>query len=168
MDWSLGCKRNKELECHNGDRFIRFDELKLPDANNSWINKTMNLKECRAKCLQNCSCTAYTNLDITGGGSGCAIWFGDLMDIRQVSAGGQELYVRVRASEIDDREVPKAKTKMKIAVISTPTIFVVFGILVASYYLWKRKAKGAADVFIAMKGATLPESVQQLTYQHFF
>ncbi|KAG5255105.1 G-type lectin S-receptor serine/threonine-protein kinase [Salix suchowensis] len=100
MDWHHGCKRNKELDCHNGDRFIRFDELKLPDATNCWIDKTMNLKECRAKCLQNCSCTAYTNLDITGGGSGCAIWFDDLMDIRQVSAGGQELYVRVGASEI--------------------------------------------------------------------
>uniref|UniRef100_A0A6N2MET3 Receptor-like serine/threonine-protein kinase n=1 Tax=Salix viminalis TaxID=40686 RepID=A0A6N2MET3_SALVM len=143
MNWSHGCKRNKELECHNGDRFIRFDELKLPDTTYCWINKTMNLKECRAKCLQNCSCTAYTNLDITGGGSGCVIWFGDLMDIRQVSAGGQELYVRVGASEIDDREVARTKTKMKIAVISTLTIFVVLGILVASYYLWKRKSKCA-------------------------
>uniref|UniRef100_A0A6N2ME66 Receptor-like serine/threonine-protein kinase n=1 Tax=Salix viminalis TaxID=40686 RepID=A0A6N2ME66_SALVM len=115
MDWNQGCKRNKELDCHNGDGFIRFDELKLPDA------------------------TSY----ITGGGSGCAIWFGDLMDIRQVWAGGQELYVRVGASEIDDREVAKTKTKMKIAVISTLTIFVVLGILVASYYLWKSKAKCA-------------------------
>ncbi|KAL9403519.1 hypothetical protein Peur_000491 [Populus x canadensis] len=142
MDWSHGCKRNKELECHNGDGFIKFDGLKLPDATYCWVNKTMNLKECRAKCLQNCSRTAYTNLDIRGG-SGCAIWFGDLMDIRQVLAGGQELYIRVLASEIADREEAKAKPKMKIAVITTATILVLLGIIVASYCLWKSKAKCA-------------------------
>ncbi|XP_011015870.1 PREDICTED: G-type lectin S-receptor-like serine/threonine-protein kinase At4g27290 isoform X3 [Populus euphratica] len=100
MDWSQGCVRNKELECQKGDGFIKLDGLKVPDATHSWVNKTMNLKECRAKCLQNCSCTAYTNLDIRGRGSGCAIWFGDLIDIRQVPIGGQTLYVRLHASEI--------------------------------------------------------------------
>jgi hypothetical protein len=100
MDWSQGCVRNKELECQKGDGFIKLDGLKVPDATDSWVNKTINLKECRAKCLQNCSCMAYTNLDIRGRGSGCAIWFGDLIDIRQVPIGGQTLYVRLHASEI--------------------------------------------------------------------
>ena len=100
MDWSQGCVRNKELECQKGDGFIELDGLKLPDATGSWVDKTMNLKECRAKCLRNCSCMAYTNLDIRGRGSGCAIWFGDLIDIRQVPIGGQTLYVRLHASEI--------------------------------------------------------------------
>jgi hypothetical protein len=100
MDWSQGCVRNKELDCQKGDGFIKFDGLKLPDATHSWVNKDMNLKECKAKCLGNCSCMAYSNLDIRGGGSGCANWFGDLMDIRLVPGGGQELYIRMHASEI--------------------------------------------------------------------
>jgi hypothetical protein len=100
MDWSQGCVRNKELDCQKGDGFIKFDGLKLPDATHSWVNKDMNLKDCKAKCLGNCSCMAYSNLDIRGGGSGCANWFGDLMDIRLVPGGGQELYIRMHASEI--------------------------------------------------------------------
>jgi hypothetical protein len=35
---------------------------------------------------------------------------------------------------------------MKIAVITTATIFVVLGILVASYCLWKSKAKCAGKL----------------------
>ncbi|PSS16252.1 G-type lectin S-receptor-like serine/threonine-protein kinase [Actinidia chinensis var. chinensis] len=48
----------------------------------------------------NCSCTAYTSLDIRGGGSGCLLWFGDLIDIRQCSENGQDLYVRMAGSEL--------------------------------------------------------------------
>ncbi|XVF28287.1 hypothetical protein REPUB_Repub15cG0017000 [Reevesia pubescens] len=59
----------------------------------------MNIKECRQLCLSNCSCTAYANSDIRGG-SGCLLWFGDLMDMRDLEQGGQDLYIRLAASEI--------------------------------------------------------------------
>jgi hypothetical protein len=98
MDWSQGCVRNKPLDCQKEDGFVIYVGLKLPDATNSWVNKTMNLKECRSECLQNCSCMAYTAADIKEG-SGCAIWFGDLIGIRQFSAAGQEIYIRLNASE---------------------------------------------------------------------
>ncbi|KAK4605166.1 hypothetical protein RGQ29_013292 [Quercus rubra] len=99
MEWSQGCVRNEPLNCHT-DGFVEFVDLKLPDTTYSWVNKSMSLEECRVKCLKNCSCMAYTNSDIRGGGSGCAIWFGDLMDIRQFPAGGQDLYIRMSASEL--------------------------------------------------------------------
>uniref|UniRef100_A0A6N2MPB1 Apple domain-containing protein n=1 Tax=Salix viminalis TaxID=40686 RepID=A0A6N2MPB1_SALVM len=134
MDWSQGCVRNKELECQKGDGFIKLDGLKLPDATDSWVNKTMNLKECRAKCLRNCSCMAYTNLDIRGRGSGCAIWFGDLIDIRQNSNC---------SSFCNEHEEAKAKPKIRTAVIAPATIAVILGMLVAICYLRKRKAKCA-------------------------
>jgi hypothetical protein len=98
MDWSQGCVRNKPLDCQKGDGFVKYIDLKLPDATNSWVNKTMNLKECRSKCLQNCSCMAYTATNIKER-SGCAIWFGDLIDIKQFPAAGQEIYIRMNASE---------------------------------------------------------------------
>jgi hypothetical protein len=97
-DWSQGCVRNKPLDCQKGDGFVKYAGLKLPDATNSWVNKTMNLKECRSKCLQNCSCMAYTATNIKER-SGCAIWFGDLIDIRQFPAAEQEIYIRMNASE---------------------------------------------------------------------
>ena len=42
---------------------------------------------------------AYTNSDIREG-TGCAIWFGDLVDIKQFPAGGQDLYIRMHPSEL--------------------------------------------------------------------
>ncbi|KAI9080494.1 hypothetical protein K1719_035884 [Acacia pycnantha] len=62
----------------------------------------MNLKQCRRKCLETCSCTAYTNSDIRGGGSGCALWFGDLSDVRYYGSGDQDLYVRMDDSELGE------------------------------------------------------------------
>ena len=100
--WADGCVRNSPLTCENKEQhgFIKFAHMKVPDTTHTWVDRSMNLKECRAKCLRNCSCTAYSNTDISGGGSGCVIWFGDLIDIRQVPGGGQDLYVRVPASEL--------------------------------------------------------------------
>ena len=40
----------------------------------------------------------YSNTDTRDGGSGCAIWYGDLIDIRQVAANGREVYIRMLAS----------------------------------------------------------------------
>ncbi|KAL5547457.1 hypothetical protein UlMin_002688 [Ulmus minor] len=102
MDWSEGCVRNNPLSCQEKEKdgFIKFSGVKLPDAANSWVNKSMNLNECRAKCLRNCSCMAYANMDIRGQGSGCAIWFGHLKDIRQFTSDGQDVFIRMSASEL--------------------------------------------------------------------
>jgi hypothetical protein len=101
-EWSQVCVRSTQLNCQDKDKdgFAKFSGLKLLDTTNSWVNESMNLKECRIKCLGNFSCMAYTNSDIRGGGSGCAIWYGNLFDIRQISAGGQDLYIRMPASEL--------------------------------------------------------------------
>ncbi|KAI5605676.1 hypothetical protein BDE02_01G368000 [Populus trichocarpa] len=136
MDWSKGCVRNKPLDCQRGDGFVKYVGLKLPDATNSWVNKTMNLKECRSKCLQNCSCMAYTATNIKER-SGCAIWFGDLIDIRQFPAAGQEIYIRMNASE----SKAKAASNIKMAVGIALSISVVCGMLLVAYYIFKRKAK---------------------------
>ncbi|XP_023874837.2 G-type lectin S-receptor-like serine/threonine-protein kinase At4g27290 isoform X1 [Quercus suber] len=137
MDWSQGCVRNEPLSCHK-DGFVKFNELKLPDTTNSWVNKSMNLKECRDKCLNNCSCMAYTNSDIRGEGSGCALWFGDLVDIRQFPAGGQELYIRMSASEIE----AKKGRRMKRAVIVAVSLAVVSGmLLIIGYYMCRSRTK---------------------------
>ncbi|KAH7544248.1 hypothetical protein JRO89_XS15G0135800 [Xanthoceras sorbifolium] len=43
---------------------------------------------------------AYATLDIRERGSGCLLWSTDLIDIRDLIKGGQDLYVRVAASEL--------------------------------------------------------------------
>ncbi|KAF2314266.1 hypothetical protein GH714_024709 [Hevea brasiliensis] len=133
--WSDGCKRNNLLKCENGEGFVKFVGLKLPDTTHSFVNRSMNLKECRVTCLQNCSCTAYTTLDIRGRGSGCAIWFGDLIDMR-LSASGQDLYIRMSASDLE----AKVEAKVKIPVIIATTIAIGFGMLIIGYYIRRSRA----------------------------
>ncbi|MFS7943493.1 putative protein kinase RLK-Pelle-DLSV family [Helianthus anomalus] len=45
---------------------------------------------------------AYSNTNITGEGSACLIWFGDLLDIRVITEGngGQDIFVRIAFSEL--------------------------------------------------------------------
>lgn len=42
---------------------------------------------------------AYTHSDIRGEGSGCAIWFGNLIDIRVYPSSGQDSYIRMQHTE---------------------------------------------------------------------
>ncbi|PON52977.1 S-locus glycoprotein [Parasponia andersonii] len=100
--WTEGCVRNSLLSCQDTkkDGFIKFAYLKAPDTNHTWVNWSMKTEECRAKCMSNCSCAAYSNTDIEGEGSGCAMWFGDLIDVSQIPGGGQDLYSRMPASEL--------------------------------------------------------------------
>lgn len=102
MDWTKGCVRSQHLSCQdkNEDGFVKFSGLKYPDSTSSWVNESMSLQECREKCLRNCSCTAYANSDIRGGGSGCMLWFGDLMDIRQIPGDDRDLYIRMKTPVI--------------------------------------------------------------------
>ncbi|KAG5117370.1 hypothetical protein JHK84_043483 [Glycine max] len=97
-----GCVPRNKSDCKSSytDGFWRYTYMKLPDTSSSWFNKTMNLDECRKLCLQNCSCTAYANLDIRDGGSGCLLWFSTLVDLRKFSQWGQDLFIRVPSSEL--------------------------------------------------------------------
>ncbi|KAI3816114.1 hypothetical protein L1987_15804 [Smallanthus sonchifolius] len=81
-DWSSGCEHKTPLNFVTGDGFQRISGVKLPDTRTSWYNHSMTLGECESVCTRNCSCTAYANINIRFGGSGCLLWFGELMDIR--------------------------------------------------------------------------------------
>ncbi|KAF3453568.1 hypothetical protein FNV43_RR04008 [Rhamnella rubrinervis] len=147
MDWSQGCERNVPLSCQekHSDGFFKFDGLKLPDTTKTWVDKSMNLEECRAKCLSNCSCMAYTNSDIRGEGSGCVHWFDDLVDIRGFPDGGQDLYVRMPASELKKRRKARGNDKMKLAIIVVAVIGVVSGMLFLGFYICRRRAAASEE-----------------------
>ncbi|XP_048332934.2 G-type lectin S-receptor-like serine/threonine-protein kinase At4g27290 isoform X2 [Ziziphus jujuba] len=138
-DWSQGCERNKPFDCNNKDSsgFVKFRGLKLPDTAHTWVNQSLSLKECEAKCLSNCSCTAYTNSDIRGKGSGCVMWFGDLLDVREFEEGGQDLYIRMHSSELGGNN----GRKVKIAVIVLAVFAVVCGLFCLACYVRKVKAR---------------------------
>ncbi|KAL7218691.1 hypothetical protein ACSBR2_011874 [Camellia fascicularis] len=60
----------------------------------------MTLRECKMQCLKNCSCTAYSNLDIRGDGSGCLLWFNELIDMRKLNEDRPDIYIRMASSEL--------------------------------------------------------------------
>ncbi|KAI7746290.1 hypothetical protein M8C21_024705 [Ambrosia artemisiifolia] len=100
-DWRGGCIRRTPLECKNGSEgFIKYPNVKLPDAKNTWFNMNMTLEECGTKCLQNCSCMAYANPEKNQ--SVCLIWFNDLLDIQVLpeGSGGPDIFVRMASSEL--------------------------------------------------------------------
>ncbi|KAI9186524.1 hypothetical protein LWI28_018127 [Acer negundo] len=100
---SRKCIEKLSSYCPNGEGFLKLPAMKFPDFN--WSNKSMNIKECEAECFRNCSCDAYASPDVTGGGSGCLMWFGELINIRECPAGfiwGQDMFLRVPASELSN------------------------------------------------------------------
>ncbi|KAF8377078.1 hypothetical protein HHK36_030451 [Tetracentron sinense] len=116
-DGSSGCIKKSEFDCHDKSYgFLTMKGMKLPDTSHFFADKSMTLKECEAVCRKNCSCTAYANSDIAGGGTGCVIWTGDLMDLREFTQGGQDLYVRVAASELGTYNFHKFSLKFQILV----------------------------------------------------
>nr|XP_027190609.1 G-type lectin S-receptor-like serine/threonine-protein kinase At4g27290 isoform X2 [Cicer arietinum] len=100
-DWSGGCLRRTKLNCVNGDRFLMYTNVKLPDTSASWFDKRMSIEECKTVCLKNCSCIAYAYLDVRYGGSSCLLWFDNIVDMRKHADQGQDIYIRLESSELD-------------------------------------------------------------------
>ncbi|XP_057796051.1 G-type lectin S-receptor-like serine/threonine-protein kinase At4g27290 [Salvia miltiorrhiza] len=98
-EWLGGCVRRADLNCSD-DVFLNYSGIKLPDSTNSTIrDDNITLQECEAQCKRSCSCTAYTRLDIKEEGRGCLFYHGELVDIRILLTGGQDLYIRLASSE---------------------------------------------------------------------
>ncbi|KAJ0045004.1 hypothetical protein Pint_04369 [Pistacia integerrima] len=135
FDWSDGCVPRTPLNCsESGDGFLKLSAVKLPDTSHSKADKNFSLLECEKLCFDNCSCTAYANLDVRDGGSGCLLWFDDLIDIRDYTDidGGQDLYVRMAASELDKIRKRRKSSKKKHVVIIVTSVIAAMG----AWRLW--------------------------------
>ncbi|XP_052110936.1 receptor-like serine/threonine-protein kinase SD1-8 isoform X12 [Arachis duranensis] len=135
-DGSDGCVRNTDLNCLT-DKFLHLENMKLPETNSVFMNKSMTLDECGSLCKRNCSCTAYANIDIRNGGSGCVMWIGQLFDMSVYSTDGQDLYVRLAAADIGSTNSNKNHRVVQAISITLTALVLVFG-LVAICYLWKK------------------------------
>ncbi|KAK4387025.1 G-type lectin S-receptor-like serine/threonine-protein kinase [Sesamum angolense] len=94
-DWSSGCARIRPLNCGDGDGFIGVSGVKFPDMLRYWLNTSM---------------TIVTR-------SGCLIWYGDLIDIREIQGADnkQIVYIRLPVSELESNnnlQKPNRKKKM--------------------------------------------------------
>ncbi|KAA3478411.1 G-type lectin S-receptor-like serine/threonine-protein kinase [Gossypium australe] len=137
-DWLHGCVRKVPLSCERGEDFLEYPGIKLPDSRKAWYDRTIDLKQCKNRCLRNCSCTAFANLDVRDGGSGCILWFGDLIDIREYEENGQTIYVRMAASEIEAFKLSKGNKRLMI-IIPITTCGGIFGICLGIFLIMRMK-----------------------------
>lgn len=145
QNWTSGCIRRTQLDCQKGEGFMELEGVKLPDLLEFWVSKSMTLKECEEECLRNCSCTAYTNSNISEGGSGCLIWFRDLIDIREFHEDNkQNIYIRMPASELELMNGSSQSKKRLVVVVVSSTAS---GVFILGLVLWfivrKRKKRGS-------------------------
>ncbi|KAL6283761.1 hypothetical protein ACE6H2_014690 [Prunus campanulata] len=119
LNWESGCIRQTPLDCQKGAGFLKVRNVKLPDLLEFQVNMKMSVEECEAECLRNCSCVAYANTDIRNGGSGCLMWFGDLIDMREFveEDSEQDIHIRMPLSELGGTG-KKDKRIILISVIS--------------------------------------------------
>ncbi|KAK9209452.1 hypothetical protein WN944_001818 [Citrus x changshan-huyou] len=94
----IKCERSHSSECIRGDQFIKLDNIRAPDFIEVSLNQSMNLQQCAAECLKNCTCRAYANSNVTEG-SGCLMWFGDLLDANPTKKHFLGWQARVRIIE---------------------------------------------------------------------
>nr|POE78296.1 g-type lectin s-receptor-like serine/threonine-protein kinase rks1 [Quercus suber] len=146
-DGSKGCVR-KHLElsvCGNGEGFVKVERINLPDSSfkTAWIGMGMGSSECEQACLMNCSCTAFTTMNIDGKGTSCLAWYGELMDILQYTDEGSDLNVRVDAIELA-KYIRKPKGSLskqrKLAIALVSIVVPMFPVSLLAY-IWLMKKK---------------------------
>ncbi|XP_052110931.1 receptor-like serine/threonine-protein kinase SD1-8 isoform X2 [Arachis duranensis] len=144
-DGSDGCVRNTALNCST-DKFLHLEHTKLPETSSVFMNKSMTLDECGSLCKRNCSCTAYANIDIRNGGSGCVMWLGQLVDMRVYSTDGQDLYVRLAAADIGSTSSNKNHRVVQAVGITLSALVLVLGLVAICYLMKKSKQRSRAAI----------------------
>ncbi|KAK9107014.1 hypothetical protein Syun_023025 [Stephania yunnanensis] len=96
----------------------------------------MNGEGCKGVCLSNCSCCAYA----FSYGSGCSMWFRDLLGMEQAQDGGIGLFISVAASELLNNGESKSRRMLKL-VSSLPAILVALVLSSFAWFLRKRWTK---------------------------
>uniref|UniRef100_A0A0D9VVN7 Receptor-like serine/threonine-protein kinase n=1 Tax=Leersia perrieri TaxID=77586 RepID=A0A0D9VVN7_9ORYZ len=117
-DGSGGCIRRTPLNC-TGDGFAVARNMKLPESANATVDMALGLEECRLRCLSNCACRAYASANVTSpGAKGCFMWTGDLLDMRRFDNGGQDLFIRLAASDLPTNSLSdNSQTAMLVSII---------------------------------------------------
>ncbi|XP_048438334.1 G-type lectin S-receptor-like serine/threonine-protein kinase At1g61480 isoform X1 [Pyrus x bretschneideri] len=149
-EWSRGnrtrgCERQTELFCESNtsrsvswsrkeDGFLKMSSVKLPDYHEY---SSLDDKDCRIFCRDNCSCLAYAYVNTIG----CLVWFKDLIDISEFSSGGADLFIRLANAELGVEQ-----KKIKLIVSLASIFFIIMAAIVFSLYKLRANQKGTIKV----------------------
>uniref|UniRef100_A0A0A0LUY8 non-specific serine/threonine protein kinase n=1 Tax=Cucumis sativus TaxID=3659 RepID=A0A0A0LUY8_CUCSA len=133
-----GCVRRDNKTCKNGEGFKRISNVKLPDSSaKNLVKVNTSIQDCTAACLSDCSCLAYGRMEFSTGDNGCIIWFERLVDMKMLPQYGQDIYVRLAASEL---ESPKRKQLIVGLSVSVASL-ISFLIFVACFIYWRKRRR---------------------------
>jgi hypothetical protein len=82
---------------------MKISNMRLPVFSKAYL--AVNASRCELTYMKNCSCTAYAY-----NRSGCMIWEGDLLNLRQPSHCGkigQDIYLKLAADEYSSTQGEK-------------------------------------------------------------
>ncbi|XP_031392615.1 G-type lectin S-receptor-like serine/threonine-protein kinase SD1-1 isoform X4 [Punica granatum] len=131
--YSGGCTRKNPFNCSGPEGFKRVKKVKLPDLLQFEMINSL-IQECEQMCLRNCTCTAYASTSDSRGGRGCVLWFGDLLDIREINDyGNEDLFIRVMASEIE------GNSKRRKWVLAVAVVLSVASAMFCLWAFWRRR-----------------------------
>ncbi|KAF6153889.1 hypothetical protein GIB67_023666 [Kingdonia uniflora] len=131
-DYSRGCVLKKPLKYAKRYGYVKYSGVKLSDTSKTWVNKNIDLKVCKVRCLANCSCMAYPYLNINDDGSSCVMWLGDILVIQQYD----DLYNQLPTSEI-------GYANWAITVVSVGTFLLSLG----GWFIWyQEKVKSCTEL----------------------
>uniref|UniRef100_A0A6N2N4X4 non-specific serine/threonine protein kinase n=1 Tax=Salix viminalis TaxID=40686 RepID=A0A6N2N4X4_SALVM len=79
--------------CDDGEGFVKIENYCLPDTSNAaWVDMSKSRADCELECKRNCSCSAYSIIEIPGKGDACLTWYKELVDIRYNRGESYDLY----------------------------------------------------------------------------
>ncbi|KAJ4915438.1 S-locus lectin protein kinase family protein [Raphanus sativus] len=146
-DYTGGCSRKNETSlCLEEDGFVKLTHAKIPDTENaSVVDMNITLKECKQRCLMNCSCVAYASAyhDGEGGETGCLTWHGDMLDTRTYLNSGQDFYIRANKEELarwDTTSGSSRKTRVVLVLISLSAAVMLLMVIVFCFVRKRRKS----------------------------
>ncbi|KAL2555430.1 G-type lectin S-receptor-like serine/threonine-protein kinase SD1-1 [Forsythia ovata] len=128
QDWSGGSIRTRPLNCQNRDGFVKVG-ANFPDMLQFQLNTSMSLNECQTQCSKSCSCTAYATPLISDGVSGCLMWFGDLIDIREPPGADSNINIDIHLpvselESINDLDKKKKRPTKLIFILTTVGVLI--------------------------------------------
>ncbi|TQE01503.1 hypothetical protein C1H46_012866 [Malus baccata] len=176
QDWDLrdgtdGCKRPQDSlsMCRNGEGFVKMKNVKVPDTSSIKLENNLSIVACEEECLKNCSCLAYASADVRNGGTGCMTWYRDLMDTKQFTEGGQDLYIRVDAVVLAQYKNKSGggyfSGRRRLAIILVVSISVASLLILAVLYWFRkrsRKGRGGEPRFLKDPAASGVRSYEDL------
>ncbi|GMI90044.1 hypothetical protein like AT4G27290 [Hibiscus trionum] len=155
LNWTGGCVRRTPLDCQKSEGFLKIKNVKLPDLLEFKLDQRMSLRDCRAECLKNCSCTAYVNSNYNG--SGCLMWFGNLIDIREFieEQREQDIYIRVPASEIRSAD-SIWKSRRTVIIMISSMVSGLLALVLACWYMISKYRRNRKESQASKEDFELP------------